>query len=91
MGGAKNLVTPWRSIASSTAAGSAPGRMWLDAPSWMSGTRKQCCWAQWNSGIACSSTSSRVMPPSMTQLAYWAISAAWDSTAPFGRDSVPEV
>src|SRR3954471_7101281 len=31
------------------------------------------------------------MPPSMTQLTYWAISDRLDSITPFGRDSVPDV
>src|SRR4051812_6750627 len=63
----------------------------LVAPRYTSTEKKQSSWAQWYIGSECSSTSSALMPPSMTQLTYCAISDLLDSMTPFGRDSVPDV
>ena len=57
----------------------------------MPGVRKQCSWAQWYSGSECTSMSSPVISPSVTQDTYWAIRLRWVSIAPLGLDSVPLV
>src|SRR5919202_420171 len=56
----------------------------------MSGEKKQSSCSQWYIGSECTSTSSALIPPSITQETYWAISDRLESITPLGRDSVPE-
>ncbi len=63
----------------------------LVAPRYTSTEKKQSSCAQWYIGSECTSTSSTLIPPSMTQLTYWLISDRLDSMTPLGRDSVPDV